>query len=131
MITYNDQALLALQVQFEQAPAALLNEIEQEIDQQLGPFLVERVKANVPYNTGNLASHVRFERHRQGDRIELALIADTSYAVEVHEKPGTPDGSTPEGGRGPKYFERVLDAHQQEIQSLPQQAIQQVMKSTS
>lgn len=129
MITYNDQALLALQVQLEQAPAALLKELEQEIDKGLGPFLVERVKANVPYKTGNLEGHVRFERHRQGDRIELELIADTSYAVEVHEKPGSPDGSTPEGGRGPKYFERVLDAHQQEIQELPQKVVAEVLSS--
>lgn len=125
MFTYDDTALRAVASALETAPEQFLMELKQAAEQG-GQFLVDRVQANVPYKTGALARSVSHVVQEERSNVNIELRASVRYALEVHERPGETDGSAPEGGRGPKFFMRVLDFHRQRLQDLLNRVAQQV-----
>jgi len=108
MFTWDDSEIRAQVARFD----AAVDRFPELLKQRVAPkaeFLAQRVRANVPRKTGNLEKHVSVKIVSESSAVGAELVADTAYAVEVHERPGALDGSTPEGGRGPKYFTRVTD----------------------
>lgn len=96
-------------------------------------FLVDRIKDNTPGVEGTLAKTVRFEIEDLGKGIVVGTIivgnAQVPYALDVHENTERPlDGSTLEGGRGPKYVTRVFDYHRDVIGRLGPDAVKVIFK---
>lgn len=126
MFTYDDTALRAAASALETAPEQFLAELKQEAEQE-GQFLVARIQANVPYKTGALAGSISHIVQEERGNVNIELRAGVPYALVVHERPGDTDGSEPEGGRGPKFFMRVLDFHRQRLQDLLNRVAQQAV----
>lgn len=126
MFTYDDTALRAAASALEGAPEQFLMELKQKAEQE-GQFLVERIQANVPYKTGALAGSLSHVVQEDRGNVNIELRAGVPYALAAHERPGGTDGSEPEGGRGPKFFMRVLDFHRQRLQDLLNRVAQQAV----
>ena len=126
MFTYDDTALRIAAAAFATGPERFLKELKQEAETE-GQFLVERVQANAPYKTGDLANSIHFAVQEAQGNVNIELRAGVPYALAVHERPGDVDGSQPEGGRGPKFFMRVLDFHRKRLEALVQRVGNRVL----
>lgn len=128
----DDSALSSMIKQFDRMARSVMKTIKSEADPVMAK-LTARVKANVPKDTGRLEESVRVEHKETPDGLAYTLVADTDYALKVHERPPVegrqdPDGSTDEGGRGRKYFTRVVDTHAKEIGEAQQRAYDKILK---
>ena len=126
----DDNALSNLLAQAEWAEKHAVEVMAEEAD-PLMEFLDERVKANAPLKTGNLINHITVDAQPTDTGIEYTFTAGTDYALQVHKRPPVegrqdPDGSEPEGGRGRKYFTRVMDAHAEEILDVQKRAYERL-----
>lgn len=106
----------------EELQKNFLPRLQKELE-PLRAFLEERIRANAPYKTGNLANHTTVQIVQDNEFLGFNVEIDVDYAVEAHEKPGDPDGSEPEGGRGPRFIPRVLIFHQKKIEQDIQAAL--------
>lgn len=104
-------SLETLVKQFEQlTPERITAHFQRELENER-VFFENRLKENVPYKTGNLARGTKVVVAQRSGVLGFYASFQAPYAVEVHEKPGELDGSTPEGGRGPRFFTRVSQTH--------------------
>ena len=127
VFTWDDREIRALAARFDVAEDRLIAVLAQEA-QPTARFLVQRVKANVPKKTGALEQHISEEVQAGPAFVGVELVADMPYAVAVHERPGPLDQSTPEGGRGPHFFTRVLDFYPELWEDPIQRTLQKLLR---
>lgn len=97
---------------------ALPQQIRDRAQQELNVILAEAVEeaiANAPVLEGPLRESITGSIVVDGDNIGMVITADTPYANKLHEWTGWNLGpvssqqpTTPSGGVGPKYIERVF-----------------------
>lgn len=113
--------------------AAVQRVVQQAIEAQVREVLVPVVQRNTPVVTGALRESLHAEPTERGAKI----VSTMPYAFEVHENTQVSLATqarreiTPEGGQGPKFITRSVNAHAQEFKDRVGEDIQQRLKDAA